>query len=210
LQFRGYHLFIILLRGNKIFSLDIETLGVESTSVILSVGILYISDTRTRSYQDVLENSIFIKINAKDQIENYKRTVDKNTIEWWKKQGDLQRKYSYVPSSKDVPVTQAIKMCRNWVNSQENTKAMVWTRGSMDSSCLDSLFKAAGEDELFPYNQYRDVRTAIDLIYPNTSKNGYVEVDQDKCPGFSLDLVLKHHPVHDSAADICMLLYGKE
>lgn len=192
------------------FALDVETMGVESTSVVLSIGIVYVPDTNPRSYQEILDNSIFVKLDVKDQVDNYHRIVDKGTLEWWKKQGEAQRLRSFVPSRKDVSVQDAIRICKNWVKLQPEQNAMVWTRGSMDQCVMDSLFKVAGHEPLFVYNQYRDVRTAIDLIYPETSKNGYVDVDPDRCPGWDRDLVLKHCPVSDAAYDICMLLFGKQ
>lgn len=192
------------------FALDIETLGIESTAVILSIGIVYVPDMSPRSYQEVIDNAIFVKLDPKDQIENYGRTVDKGTIEWWKKQGDVQRKRSFLPSKNDVSVLEAIDLCQRWVKSQPEQESMVWTRGSLDGTCMDSLFIRAGHKALFPYNQYRDVRTAIDIIYSETSKNGYVDVDPDKCPGWDRDLVLKHSPEHDAAYDLCMLLFGKQ
>jgi hypothetical protein len=54
------------------------------------------------------------------------------------------------------------------------------------------------------YAMWRDVRTAVDILYGTT--NGYVEVDH---PLFDRTAVIKHHPVHDCALDAMQLLYGK-
>jgi hypothetical protein len=191
------------------FGLDIETLGTESNSVILSIGIVYVDNPEPKSYQQVVDKSIFVKLSAKEQIESFGRKVDKNTVDWWNKQGDVQKKTNFIPSKTDFSVAEAIRVCREWVQRMDpEGKALVWTRGSMDSMCLDSLFRVAGEKELFMYNRYRDVRTAVDLLYPNTSKNGYCDIDPSRCFGYEREQVLKHHPVHDSAMDLCMLLYG--
>lgn len=190
------------------FGMDIETLGVESTSVILSVGLCYVEDTSPRSYQDILDKSIFIKLNAKEQIDNYNRIVDKSTLEWWNKQGDYAKERNYKPKKTDFGVVEGLNAINKWVESVGKKDSLCWIRGSLDQMCLDSLCKAAGVSTPFKYNSYRDVRTALDFIYPGC-KNGYVDVDPELCLGFTPDMVLKHSPEFDTAYDLAMMLYGK-
>lgn len=189
--------------------LDIETLGVESTSVILSVGMLYVDDLSPKTYQQLLDKSIFVKLSAKDQIDNYSRVVKKDTLDWWKDQSELARSRNLNPSANDLPVKEAIQILRSWVNKVSKKDDQCWIRGSLDQVCLDSLFKSAGEETLLPYYVYRDVRTAIDFLYPETSRKGYVDIDSELCIGFSPDMVLKHSPEYDCALDAAMMLFGK-
>lgn len=191
------------------FCLDIETLGIESTSVILSVGMSYVADTEPKSYQDILDNSIFVKLNAKEQIVNG-RVVDKSTVEWWNKQCDFAKERSYYPNKSDLSVNEGISILQKWVNERAKKGDLCWIRGSLDQMCIDSLFRKLNAEPLFPYNAYRDVRTAIDLLYPETAKNGYVDVDPEYCIGFDRDQVLKHSPEHDTAYDLAMILFGKK
>lgn len=191
------------------FCLDIETLGVESTSVILSVGISYVSNTEPKSYQDILDNSIFIKLNAKEQIAAG-RVVVNSTVDWWNKQCDFAKERSYYPKNSDLSVDEGISILQKWVNERAKKDDICWIRGSLDQMCLDSLFRTADAAPLFPYNAYRDVRTAIELLYPETAKNGYVDVDPEYCLGFDRDQVLKHSPEHDCAFDLAMILFGKK
>ena len=72
------------------FCFDVETLGVESTSVILSYAIVYFDPDTRPSYQQLLDKTLFVKLDAKDQIKNYKRTVSKDTIDWWSKQHEYK------------------------------------------------------------------------------------------------------------------------
>jgi hypothetical protein len=83
-------------------------------------------------------------------------------------------------------------------------KQTMWARGSLDQMAIDSLAVKFGLEELTGYAQWRDVRTAIDILYGTT--NGYVEVVH---PLFQRHQVIKHHPVHDCALDAMQLLYGK-
>lgn len=193
------------------FFLDIESLGVESTSVILSIGMLYAADNSPTTYQALLDSSIFIKLNARQQIERFNRVVDKGTIEWWNKQGELPRNRSYTPKKNDLSPEEAFTVLRRWVNSMtpKPKDEICWIRGSLDQMAMDSLCKAMGIEPILPYNAYRDIRTAIDLLYPETGKNGYVEIDTTLCPDYDRSKVLKHSPEHDCAMDACMLFFGK-
>lgn len=169
---------------------------------------LYVDGWQPRSYQSLIDNSIFIKLSSKDQIENYNRIVQKDTLAWWMKQSDLARDRNFTPNKTDLSVADGIRVLRNWITKFTKPDDHCWIRGTLDQVCLDSLFKAAGEELLLPFNSYRDVRTAIDFLYPDTSRNGYVDVDSQLCVGFSRDMVLKHSPEHDCAFDAAMMLYG--
>jgi hypothetical protein len=187
------------------FVFDIETLGVESTSVVLSAAIVYFDISKNPSYQDLLDNALFVKFNSKDQIKRLDRVVDLGTLEWWKNQHEYTRKVSLEPSSEDVSAEDGIIMLHNYMNKIPNANKMtMWTRGSLDQMAIDSLCKRVDMQMLTGYNMYRDVRTAVDCFTGST--NGYCNVEY---PGFDRAAVIKHHPVHDCALDAMMLMYGK-
>ena len=83
-------------------------------------------------------------------------------------------------------------------------KQTMWARGSLDQLAIDSLAVKFGLQEITGYNMWRDVRTAVDILYGTS--NGYCEIDH---PLFKRHEVIKHHPVHDCAYDIMMLIHGK-
>jgi hypothetical protein len=87
-------------------------------------------------------------------------------------------------------------------NAKQQT---MWARGSLDQMAIDSLAVKFDLEEITGYNVWRDVRTAVDILYGTT--NGYVEVVH---PLFSRHEVIKHHPVHDCALDAMQLMYGKQ
>ena len=157
------------------------------------------------SYQDLLNNSCFVKIKAKDQIERLKRTVDLGTIEWWKNQHEYARKVSFDPSAEDVTAEEAMTILHNYMNRYPNAdKHTMWARGSLDQMAIDSLARKVDSQPITGYNMWRDVRTAVDCLTGST--NGYCDVDH---PTFKRHEVIKHHPVHDCALDAMMLMYGK-
>lgn len=187
------------------FVFDVETLGVESTTVILSAAIVHFDAAKNPSYQDLLDGALFVKLNAKDQLQRLDRTLDMGTLEWWKNQHEYVRSVSLDPSGHDLLAEDAIRKLHDYMNKFPNANKMtMWTRGSLDQMAIDSLCKKVDMQLLTGYNMYRDVRTAIDCF--TGSSNGYCNVDH---PTFNRAAVIKHHPVHDCALDAMMLMYGK-
>lgn len=186
------------------FMFDVETLGVESTTVVLSAAIIKFDPTDlSKSYDDYLQDALFVKFDVKEQVELYNRTIDKSTIEWWSKQHDYVRKVSFVPSKEDVPTITGLNLIKNYIGDLSQTSTF-WSRGSLDQMSIDSLCKSANQELIAPYNCWRDIRTALDCLC-STTKNGYCKLKIKFDVGSN---VIKHHPVHDCAYDIMQLLHG--
>ena len=193
------------------FFLDIETLGVESTAAILSIAIIHVPDAEPRPAVELMSDYIFVKFDVKDQISRFKRTVDMGTISWWKKQSDLARNKSYERNPElDLSSEEALDRIDAWAKKHKDYSTdLVWIRGTLDQMAVDSLYSALKRNPPFNYDVYRDMRTAVDLLYPN-SNGGYVEVDSSVCIGYDQLQWVKHDPVHDVTIDAAMLLYGKK
>jgi hypothetical protein len=184
------------------FMFDIETLGSESTSVVLSASIIHF-DEPTCTYEDLLENACFVKFDVEEQIK-LKRVAETGTLDWWKQQHEYVRRISLTPNSHDLAAVDAINILKEYIAEHGGQNQTFWARGSLDQMCIDSLCKTFDQDLITPYNNWRDIRTALDCLC-KTSKNGYVDVNH---PTFQRHNVIKHHPTHDCAYDIMMLLYG--
>ena len=193
------------------FFLDIETLGVESTAAILSIAIIYVPDAEPRPAVELMSDYIFVKFDVKDQISRFKRTVDMGTVEWWKKQSKIARDKSYERNPElDLSSEEALDRIDAWVKKHKDySNELVWIRGTLDQMAVDSLYAALKRKPPFNYNVYRDMRTAVDLLYPN-STGGYVEVDSSLCEEFDQYQWIPHDPLHDITRDAAMLLYGKK
>ena len=186
------------------FMFDVETLDTESTTVILSAALCYFDPTKQPSFEDLVENSVFVKFNVAEQRE-MGRTMSRDTMSWWKNQTQHSKEKSLIPSEDDVSVKLGIEILHRYVEKHDpEQQCQFWARGSLDQMCIDSLSRQEGMDVIAPYWAWRDVRTAIDCLCG--SNNGYTDVD---FPGFLRDNVLKHDPVHDCALDVMMLIYGK-
>lgn len=188
------------------FIFDVETMGSESTAVILSAAITYFSPKDTPSYQELLDNTLFVKFNATDQIKRLKRTVDKSTMDWWSKQTPYAQSISMKPKMLDLLVEDGVDQLIQYMNRYETPRDQImWARGSLDQVCIDSLSKCIDKPTLSEYYNWRDIRTYVDVVYGST--NGYCDISH---PEFNRDLVIKHHPAHDCCLDAMMILYGKE
>ena len=186
------------------FIFDVETLGVESNAVVLSAALVHFDPERRPTYQDLLDDACFVKFNAKEQMD-VGRTVSKSTLEWWKEQHDYVKQVSLNPSREDMTVENGMQKFYDYMKKFPNSEQQtMWARGSLDQLVIDSLAVKFGLQEITGYNRWRDVRTAVDILYNKT--DGYVDVDH---PLFKRHEVIKHHPVHDCALDAMQLMYGK-
>lgn len=194
------------------FVLDIETAGTFETAVVLQIGMIHVSNDgldKILKYDDIGKNSIFIKTDSKDQIKRFNRSLDKSTLEWWAKQSSTSKEFALRPSNDDVTLEVAMDKCKTWINKMDmSAKDLCFVRGSMDGRVLDHVSMQLGIKPLFAYNRYRDVRTFIDCMYPN-SKNGYVDIDTDRCVGYDEKSIVAHHPIHDCCRDFAMMMFGK-
>ncbi len=187
------------------FMFDVETLGVESNSVILSLACIHFRSDEKPTFRELVDSAFFVKFNVRDQVENYERKVDKGTLEWWGKQCEIVRKKSFLPLKTDENLKNGIESFHSWIQSKNDNKSWVWARGSLDDTLLHSIERQLKVETMLPYHRWRDVRTAVDLLYDST--NGYCKVDHIDFL-YERDII-KHDPVIDCALDVMMLLYGK-
>ena len=186
------------------FMFDIETLDAESTAVVLSASIIHFKLDGYYNYEDLLSNALFVKFDAKEQIA-MKRSIDKSTVDWWGNQHEYVRGVSLTPKNDDLTSIDGINKIKEYIAKYPEKDQTFWSRGSLDQMCIDSLCKWNKQDLIAPYFVWRDVRTAVDLLC-ETGKGGYADIVH---PTFQRHNVIKHHPTHDCALDIMMLIYGK-
>lgn len=183
---------------------DVETLGIESNSVILSMALVYFDLEKKPTYEDLIKDAFFVKINAKDQIERLGRTVTKSTLDWWEQQAQSVKDFSLNPSANDVLAEEALDQMQAYVDARpEGKKSIVWARGNLDQMVLGSMEDKLKRNNIFHFGRWRDVRTAVDLLTGST--NGYCTI-----PDFNDIIVVKHNPIHDCAYDAMMLMYGRK
>lgn len=192
-------------------ALDVETLDIRSSAVILSVAVVRfdLSDAEEKFrgqspndvYREYLDSALFVKFDVKEQF-NVRRTVDDGTVDWWKQQGQLAREKSFIiDKTRDVDTKTGIQQITDYCYTGDREPVM-WQRGGMDQIVWEDLSKQFGM-KILPFWNWMDVRTAINITKDTASK-GYCSI-----PDFDRQLVVKHDPVHDVAYDVMMLVYGK-
>ena len=174
------------------YLLDLETLGIESKSIVLSIALIPFdleTDANT-TFQELCDRAHFFKLEVKDQ-HLHGRTCDQSTLEWWNKQSRQCRNKSLKPLYGDLLGADALSRLRAIVKPDDS---QFWTRGGLDQTCLESLCRTYGVDYIVPHNAYYDIRTAMQVMGKSPNNSPYIE-------GFVV-----HDPVHDCARDIISLL----
>jgi hypothetical protein len=187
------------------FMFDVETLGKESNSVILSMACIHFDPDNKPSPQQLRDNTFFCKFDASDQIKRLHRTVGRTTMDWWAKQCENVKVKSFKPNvAIDERFEEGYERMRRWANSKNEPNSYVWARGNLDQLVLDSMEEQLTIEPIFPFKRWRDVRTAVDFLTGTT--NGYCKVDY---PGFDPYLhITKHNPIDDCVLDVMQLIYG--
>jgi hypothetical protein len=192
------------------FIFDVETLGKESNSVILSMAAIYFEPDKEPSHTQLRDSAFFVKFDVQDQIKRLNRKVGKTTIEWWSKQCENARNKSFKPRADDIQFEIGYEAMRQWANTKNDLKCWVWARGNLDQLVLDSMEEQLELKPIWPFSRWRDIRTAVDFLYGTT--NGYVEVDTPAwVEAFDSKLhITKHNPIDDCVFDAMQLMYGKK
>jgi hypothetical protein len=191
-------------------SFDIETCGVKTNSVLLSVACIRFNlDDSDRfdgdivkTYQNYIDSALFVKFAVEMQVKTLHRTLDKEAMEWWAKQCLAARTKSLIINGTELQPKEGIDLIKEYCFFND-TSPTLWQRGGLDQVVFDDFCRDSGVDPIFQYWNWQDFRTAINLC-KNTANRGYCTI-----PEFNRSLVVKHDPVHDAAYDVLQLIYGE-
>jgi hypothetical protein len=175
---------------------DIETLGKKSDSVVLSLACIAFTFEDDTPYSEYILNGFYVKFDPVEQIK-MGRTVDQDTIEWWKKQSEEARKVTK-PSKDDVHVKQGLKLLREYIEKTDYDWKVgyCWSRGNyFDFPMIEDLHRQVGLELPFNTWKIRDIRTMIDVL--TGDDRGQYELRN----GLPAEYVA-HHALHDAALDV--------
>ena len=141
------------------FSIDIETLGTEPNSVILSIGVVAF-DPHTNTID---EEGLEVNLDVEEQI-SLGMTINYNTVVWWMGKSDEARKV--FRSENMVGLSDCYNHIKRYLEKHQPDTGNVkpWGNGSsFDIVLLESLFRLMSKEPLWKYHNIRDVRTIVDL-----------------------------------------------
>lgn len=180
------------------FLMDFETLGTEDSAVLLSVGVMKCPKTITdeeRQNPILLEKyTLHFKIDREEQIKN-KRTIDKDTIEWWKKQ-NIDAKNILTNSNCYNSKTIYNELLKFFTDAGFDAKKhTIWSRGLIDQRWWQSYCRTFNFYDFLPFWCWRDTRTLLDVL--TNDPNGNI---------FTFNGLVKHNSSHDCILDFIRMI----
>ena len=192
---------------NVIF--DFESLGLGENSVLLSLGVLafdpseydIISDGVEVTFNRLLDQGIYIKMDAKDQTQTYGRTINKATLMWWTEQGEEAQEV-LKKTKLDVKLPEMERRLSEYLEMNGVTKnTPVWSRGYTEPMWYESVKLNLNTYGSFRHYQYRDIRTLLNVSIEDKylSRNHINTIKQP-------ETFIKHNALHDVCFDAVQFL----
>ena len=184
---------------NECVIYDFETLSQDTQNgVVTSFALLSFSEKRyikdPYSYEELIESCAYIKFDVEEQVRTFKRTMSKDTVDWWAEQG-AAAKMQITPSPKDVSIIELFKFIHDNMDLKNHKKA--YTRGNtFDPIFLDSVLKQCNLSNPMHWRTIRDTRSMIEGM------SFGMDLDNSFMPGDLVSKFLKHNPCHDVAMDV--------
>lgn len=179
---------------------DFETLGQNpNNSAVTLLSALVFDEDRFESdnpytWEELEINTRTIKFDVKDQVQNYSRKINMDTVNWWNSLPEDTKKL-IEPRPDDKPLVALYDFMFDIAHQNDIKK--VYTRGNtFDPMFMTSLFIDINKQELFPFWTIRDTRSMIEgLSYGSNLRNDFV-------PEEYKDIFVKHNPIHDVVLDV--------
>lgn len=178
---------------------DFETLSQNpQNGVVISMAMLNFStykfvDETPYTYEDLLEKCDYIKFDVKDQVTNWGRKIEKETVEWWKNQS-TEAQNTIKPMSTDQSIADLYGFFV--VNKATNMSKVYSRRNTFDPIFMTSLMKATGNPEPYDWWLVRDTISYIEGL-----SHG-IELKDNFIPEGLEEKFVKHDPRHDIAMDV--------
>jgi hypothetical protein len=147
--------------GPRHVSIDLETLGIKPTALILSIGAVAF-DPKTGEQTD---DGFYRIVDIAHAIGG--GDIDPSTVNWWMKQSQAARDeiFGDVNAEQRVNLRVALSELSDYLGFSEAIPEgefpdlVLWARGSKDEQWLDSAYKGMQLAPPFAYWQWKDERT---------------------------------------------------
>jgi hypothetical protein len=186
------------------FGIDLDLLALDEKAVVLGASMVYFDETKKYNYNELLNGTLFVKFNFKEQTELYKRIFTKSTMEFWKSQPlDIQETVFLPKRELELTAAQGLEtLIEFYQKNKVHNNEVVFVRGFYDPLILKSLFEDVGKFNPLKHYNFREIATAIDSL-KQTSQKG-----KCKIPDFDASIV-KQYSKYQICFDVLMLLNGE-
>lgn len=131
--------------------LDIETLGIKPSSVILSIGAVRFDPYST----DPPYDPWYVRLDVDYQLNQLGRTVDESTLAWWEKQDPAIRDDALSTDNR-ISIDEFSKQFNQYVVGTD----CLWAQGAtFDFVLIEDLYRNLGQPSPINYWTIRDSRT---------------------------------------------------
>lgn len=161
--------------------IDLETLGTKPGCPVITIGAVLFDPVATDSVETLMHRSFYRAINLADAVKN-SNGVEGDTIDWWFRQSDEAIKA--VVADPTYSTKQALEAFYHYAESRAVSWTVeffeehphypkvsrVWAKSpDFDCKMMESLWARHPGFYAWPYkfNQYRCVRTLMDLAWPS-------------------------------------------
>jgi len=154
----------------KHLMVDMETLAVSQTAVVLSLGAVHFDPYGT-GYSD----SLYFRIDIDDQ-DALGREVDPNTLDWWAKQNPAIMEEAFSPDNR-ISLVDAMDQFHKFAWGC----SAFWSHGAtFDLVILENIYRQLNKPLPWNYWALRDTRTLFDLGHdPEMPKGSKHDALQD-------------------------------
>ena len=166
---------------NECVIYDFETLGQDQkNSAVVSFAMIAFSEKRyinnPYTYEELIEDCAYIKFDVEDQVVNFGRKINKETVDWWNSQGDKAKK-QIRPSLEDKSIYAFYEFVINNCECPKIKKS--YTRGNtFDPMFLQYLMDDTGHQDPFHWRTVRDTRSMIEgMSFGMNLDNGFIPGD---------------------------------
>jgi hypothetical protein len=136
--------------------IDLETLGVEPNSVVMTLGAI-----KFNPFSDEEPHSpLYLRGDVQEQSDKLGRSIDENTLAWWSKQSQQIQDEAFGDHDR-VTTDDLTKQLNKWCVGLD----YIWCQGpTFDFVILQDLYKNIGKPVPWNYWQIRDSRTLFAMM----------------------------------------------
>ena len=167
--------------------IDIETLGVNPDSVVLTIGAIKFKRNEDLKPLDDYEK-FYVRID-RDSCTELGCEVDPSTVKWWDRQSSESR-YEAIENEDRISIREALIKLSGWLKGND----VIWANSpSFDCVILENVYKKCKLKIPWKFWLTRDCRTLYDLA--NISKR---DIENNK----------EHHALYDCYSQITGVIKG--